>query len=247
MGGGIYEQEPFYQTCDELGVLVWQDFLFACAAYPEEEPLHSEVEAEARHQVDRLSGHPSLVLWNGNNENLWGHADWDWREELGDRSWGRGYYLELLPKIVAERDPTRPYWPGSPYSGRHDLHPNDDRYGTMHLWDAWNEQDYTSYQQHAPRFAAEFGHQAPPTYATLREAISDDPLTPSSPTMLHHQKAQGGNDKLHTRLAEHFRVPSDFEGLALRHPAQPGTGDHLRRRPLPGGSSPSAWGPSTGS
>jgi beta-mannosidase len=76
-GGGIYESEDFYDVCDELGLLVWQDFLFACAAYPEEQPLRGEVEAEARENVVRLMPHPSLVLWNGNNENLWGFRDWD--------------------------------------------------------------------------------------------------------------------------------------------------------------------------
>ena len=105
----------FYDVCDELGLLVWQDFLFACAAYPEEEPLRAEVEAEARENVVRLMPHPSLVLWNGNNENLWGFRDWDWEEALGRRSPGaRATTSDLLPRIVAEIDPTRPYWPGSP-------------------------------------------------------------------------------------------------------------------------------------
>ncbi len=115
-GGGIYESDDFYDACDELGVLVWQDFLFACAAYAEEEPLRGEVIAEAREAVTRLSPHPSLVLWNGGNENLWGHEDWGWKERLGDLSWGLGYYDDVLPGIVAELDPTRPYCPGSPWS-----------------------------------------------------------------------------------------------------------------------------------
>ena len=115
-GGGIYESEDFYDTCDELGLLVWQDFLFVCAAYAEEEPLRSEVIAEAREAVTRLSAHPSLALWNGNNENIWGHEDWGWKEHLGDLTWGWGYYTDVLPAIVAELDPTRPYSPGTPYS-----------------------------------------------------------------------------------------------------------------------------------
>lgn len=120
-GGGLYESEDFYDLCDRLGLMVWQDFPFACAAYPEEDPIGAEVAAEAREQVTRLTPHPSLVLWCGNNENIQGHAEWGWRERLQDRSWGAGFYLETLPRIVAELDPTRPYWPGSPYSGSADL------------------------------------------------------------------------------------------------------------------------------
>ncbi|MBY8345129.1 glycoside hydrolase family 2 protein [Streptomyces spinosirectus] len=210
-GGGIYESEDFYGACDELGLLVWQDFPFACAAYPEEEPLRSEVEAEARENVVRLMPHPSLVLWNGNNENLWGFRDWDWEPALGGRSWGEGYYLDLLPRVVAETDPTRPYWAGSPWSGSRDLHPNDPRHGTAHSWEVWNRRDYTVYRDDVPRFVAEFGWQAPPAYATARRSISDEPLTPDSPGMLHHQKAEDGNGKLDRGLAHHFPVPTDFD------------------------------------
>jgi beta-mannosidase len=104
-GGGIFETDTFYSICDEIGIMVWQDFLFACAAYPEEEPYKSLVEAEARHHVARLSSHPSLVLWNGCNENVWGYFDWGWKQKIGDRTWGLGYYTELLPKLVKEIDP----------------------------------------------------------------------------------------------------------------------------------------------
>ncbi|MFI0720713.1 glycoside hydrolase family 2 protein [Streptomyces sp. NPDC021224] len=210
-GGGIYESGDFYAVCDELGLMVWQDFLFACAAYPEEEPLRSEVEAEARENVVRLMPHPSLVLWNGNNENLWGFRDWDWEPALAGASWGEGYYLDLLPAVVAETDPTRPYWAGSPWSGSRDLHPNDPRHGTAHSWEVWNRQDYTDYLADVPRFVAEFGWQAPPAYATVRRAIGDEPLTPDSPGMLHHQKAEDGNGKLDRGLAHHFALPADFD------------------------------------
>lgn len=121
-GGGFYESEDFYDLCDELGILVWQDFLLACAAYAEEEPLASEVEAEARQAITRLSRHASLAVWNGNNENLWGYVDWGWRAQLkgeawlGEQTWGDGYYTELLPRLVAELDPRTPYLPGSPAS-----------------------------------------------------------------------------------------------------------------------------------
>ncbi|GGK78474.1 glycoside hydrolase family 2 protein [Mangrovihabitans endophyticus] len=210
-GGGIYESDDFYDACDELGLMVWQDFLFACAAYPEENPLRDEVEAEARENVARLMPHPSLVLWNGNNENIWGWFDWDWRDQIGDRTWGAGYYLDLLPKAVADVDPSRPYWPGSPYSGSMDLHPNLDEHGLRHIWDVWNQRDYTVYRDYAPRFVAEFGFQGPPTWATLRRAVRDEPLAADSPGMLHHQKATDGNAKMLRGLTPHLPQPRDFD------------------------------------
>ncbi|MBY8870843.1 glycoside hydrolase family 2 protein [Micromonospora sp. PLK6-60] len=210
-GGGRYESDDFYQLADTLGLLVQQDFLFACAAYPEEEPLRGEVEAEAREQVTRLAGHPSLVLWTGNNENIWGWHDWDWQRPLAGRTWGRGYYLDLLPRVVGELDPTVPYWPGSPWSGREDIHPNDPAHGTMHIWDVWNDDDYTKYREYVPRFVAEFGYQAPPAYATLRRSISDEPLAHDSPGMTHHQKAIDGDRKLQRGLDAHLPEPADFD------------------------------------
>lgn len=206
-GGGLYEDRAFYQACDELGLMVWQDFLFACAAYPEEEPLRSEVEAEARENVARLMPHPSLVLWNGNNENLWGFRDWGWAEKLAGASWGEGYYLDLLPRVTAETDPTRPYWAGTPWSGSWAHEPNDPDHGTVHSWEVWNRRDYRDYLDTAPRFVAEFGWQAPAAWATVRRSVSDPVLTPDSPAMLHHQKADDGQGKLNRGLAPYFDVP----------------------------------------
>ncbi|WP_406077101.1 glycoside hydrolase family 2 protein [Micromonospora sp. NBC_00858] len=210
-GGGRYESADFYDLADERGLLVQQDFLFACAAYPEEEPFGSEVAAEAAEQVTRLAPYPSLVLWTGNNENIWGWHDWDWQEVLAGRTWGRGYYLDVLPRIVGELDPTRPYWPGSPWSGTEEIHPNDPAHGTTHIWDVWNTDDYRKYREYVPRFVAEFGYQGPPAYATLRRALSDEPLAHDSPGMAHHQKAAGGDAKLQRGLDAHLPVPADFD------------------------------------
>ncbi|WP_199545803.1 glycoside hydrolase family 2 protein [Streptomyces sp. N35] len=211
-GGGIYEDDAFYDVCDELGLMVWQDFLFACAAYPEEQPLRGEVEAEARENVVRLMPHPSLVLWNGNNENLWGFRDWDWEEPLAGDSWGEGYYLGLLPRVVAELDPTRAYSAGSPWSGSWNHHPNDPDHGTYHSWEAWNRRDYSEYLANVPRFVSEFGWQAPPALATLRRALPGERLAPDSPGMLHHQKAEDGNGKLNRGVERHFALPEgDFD------------------------------------
>ena len=209
-GGGIYESDDFYDLCDELGLLTWQDFLFACAAYPEDEALRAEVEAEARENVTRLAHHASLAMLTGNNENLWGYEDWGWKERLDGRTWGALYYYELLPAIVHELAPHVPYTPGSPFSPRGE-HPNAEAHGSTHLWEHWNSLDWQAYRAVRPRFVAEFGWQGPPAWSTLTRAISDDPLTPESPGMIVHQKATDGNAKLATGLLRHYRVPDDME------------------------------------
>jgi beta-mannosidase len=220
-GGGIYETEDFYRACDERGLLVWQDFLLACAAYPEESPLWNEIEAEARENVVRLMPHPSLVLFNGGNENLWGHEDWGWQERLDGRTWGARYAFELFPRIVAELDPTRPYCDNSPYSPRVDgrqAPPNDPDHGTHHQWDVWNKIDYTAYRSEIPRFCSEFGFQAPPAWRTLIDwvhAVDGGPLAAASdpkndPNFLLHQKAAEGNGKLDRGLDPHLGVPANF-------------------------------------
>ncbi|TCC53578.1 glycoside hydrolase family 2 protein [Kribbella capetownensis] len=210
-GGGIYESEDFYDICDEQGLLVWQDFLFACAAYSEDEPMRSEVEAEARQAVTRLSRHASLAVWNGNNENIWGYVEWGWRAPLAGRSWGEGYYFDLLPGIVAELDPRTPYSQGSPFSYDHFIHPNDERNGTMHIWDVWNQVDYTTYRKYKPRFVSEFGFQGPPAWSTLVSVVHDEPLDPYGRQMLVHQKAFEGNLKLERGLGEHLPKWKDID------------------------------------
>jgi beta-mannosidase len=208
-GGGIYESDDFYEICDRRGLLVWQDFLFACAAYPGE--LAMEVEAEARDAIDRLMAHPSLVIWNGNNENLWGWWDWGWQPEVGEREWGLLFYRHVLPGLVTTLDPARPYIDGSPTSGQVDIHPNDPNHGPTHIWDVWNELDYTLYRSYRPRFVAEFGFQAPANHATMARAVSHRPLSQGDATVSHHQKADKGMAKLDRALRAHAGSPAGFE------------------------------------
>src|SRR5690606_27682949 len=210
-GGGIYESEDFYELCDEQGMLVWQDFLLACAAYAEEEWLATEIEAEAREAITRLSAHPSLAIWCGNNENIVGYAEWGWRKDLGGKTWGEGYYRRLLPGLIAELDPTRFYAAGSPYSFSSFISPNLDTHGTVHIWDVWNEKDYTRYRDWAPRFVAEFGFQGPPAWTTLAGSVHDDPMEPYGEQMLVHQKAHNGNLKLERGYVPHLPEPKSIE------------------------------------
>jgi beta-galactosidase/beta-glucuronidase len=212
-GGGVYESRDFYEVCDELGLLVWQDFPFACSAYPEVEPIRSEVIAEARDNVARLARHPSLVVWNGNNENIWLHDADGWGAELGDRGWGLDYYLDLLPTIVDAVDPSRFYTVASPWSGSESLPANEVDHETHHSWDVWNRLPDTAYRESVPRFVSEFGWQAPPAWRTLRDAVADAPLRVDSPGVVHHQKAADGMAKLARGLEPRFGAvdPAAFD------------------------------------
>jgi beta-mannosidase len=209
-GGGVYESDAFYDECDRRGLLVWQDFPFACAAYPEA-LLGDEVAAEATENVTRLMPHASLALWCGNNECLQGWAEWGWPDVVGDRPWGASFYRRLLPDIVGALDPTRPYLDGTPTALDPALPPNGPDHGTVHLWDVWNQFDYEHYRTHRPRFVAEFGFQAPPTFSTIAAAVSTRPLTIDSPEVQHHQKATDGESKLRRSLDHHFGDVDDFD------------------------------------
>ncbi len=211
-GGGIFESKDFYSACDELGILVWQDFLFACAAYPEDEFNGALIEQEVIQAVTRLSSHCSLVIWNGSNENIWGFFDWDWQGPLSGRGWGLGYYLDVIPAVIQRLDPTRPYQPSSPWSGTMEIHPNDPNHGTAHLWEPWNRQDYVTYLDEVPRFVTEYGYQSPAAYSTLKKAIGELELWEDSEGMKAHQKAFIGKEKLHRGLDLRFpRLTANFD------------------------------------
>lgn len=208
-GGGIYEHPAFYETCDELGLLVWQDFMLACSTYPEEEPFRSQFEAEARYNITRLSPHPSVVLYCGGNECVWAYERWGFKERMQPgQSWGAGYYFDLFPRLMAELDPTRLYWPNSPYSGSCDIDVLSCEHGNHHLWDAAVE----GYRDFVPRFVSEFGHQSPPNWATLREALRPEDLTIGSPALQHRQRAMGGDAvRYEVPLGQWFPRPQTFD------------------------------------
>ena len=210
-GGGIFESKVFYETCDREGILVWQDCLFACAAYPEDEETKALVSQEIYQASERLSHHPSLAVWNGSNENIWGYFDWGWQEALAGRAWGEGLYLDVIPGVLRKVDPTRPYQPSSPYSQTMDIHPNDPNHGSAHLWEPWNRQDYTNYLTSVPRFATEYGYQSPASYSTIVRAIGEDELWEDSPGMRAHQKAMDGKLKLRRAVDIRFHEPKDFD------------------------------------
>jgi beta-mannosidase len=208
-GGGHFATEEFLDACDERGLLLWHDFLFACAAYSEDDETMTLIRAEAAQAVARMASHPSLVLWCGGNETVLGHHHWGWAGQLGRRPWGERYYLEVLPGVLAALDPTRPYLPNSPWSGTVAADPLSDACGPSHLWDAWNDADYAQYRHHDPAFVSEMGWCGPPAWTTLRRAVPDEEPGPHSPLTGHHLRAIDGPHKLTRGLQPHFPIPDD--------------------------------------
>ena len=173
-GGGLYESESFYDLCDRYGMLVWQDFTFACGIYPEDAVFAENVRVEAIENVRRLRHHASLALWCGNNEMEAGWTDWGW-DKTTDAETMRlkaGYdrmYHHLLPDVVASEDPDTVYWPSSPSSGIPFVDGNGMDRGDMHYWDVWHKRKpFTAYRTQYPRFMSEFGFQALPPYKTIQ-------------------------------------------------------------------------------
>lgn len=170
-GGGRYEDETFYEACDALGVLVWQEFIFACSRYPGHDgAFYHEVEAEAQHQIRRLAGHPSLFAWCGNNENEWG--SWEWGFTKGVALPDHQIYHHLLAGLVAREDGTRYWQPSSPFSPDH-LSPNRDDVGDQHPWSlGFNDTDFRKYRVMECRFPNEGGFLGPNSLPTVRACLA---------------------------------------------------------------------------
>ena len=210
-GGGIYEDPLFYQLCDEYGIMVWQDFMFACAPYPDDDPefMH-EVKKEARSVIRELRNHASLVLWCGNNENQWIHHNGAWGGKKV-RLYGSVIYDELLPKICSALDSTRPYWPSSPYGGED---PNCEEEGDRHAWqvtlqskDPYERVNFKRYVADKGKFITEFGHLAPPVKESLLEFSPQKELYIKSPTWKYHNNTfEKGNMKA---AVERFFIPQE--------------------------------------
>lgn len=209
-GGGIYEYNWFYDECDKNGIMVWQDFMFACAIYPDEFDFFVEnFKKEAEYQIKRLRNHPCIVLWCGNNENNWGFRDW-WH--FGDPEFlGNRIYKKVLPEILEKLDPTRPYHISSPYGGNH---PNSEEAGDKHTWDIWSGwKDYIYYRHDGARFVSEFGFQAAPHIDTLKKYIPLKEQTIFSRTLRLHQKQYEGMERLIRYMAGSIGLPKDFDSF----------------------------------
>jgi len=210
-GGGIYEDPAFYQACDEMGIMVWQDFMYSCAQYPDElEWFQEEARREAVKVVLRLRNHPSIVLWCGNNENNWGFDEW-WGNGV-PRYLGNYVYREILPAVCGVLDPSRPYWVSSPYGGEH---PNSMEEGDRHQWLVWsNWRDYSEYEEDTGRFISEFGFQALPPWKTVLSFTAPEDRAILSPVMRSHNKMPEGTERLLRFLAGRLGLPKDLKSFA---------------------------------
>jgi beta-mannosidase len=214
-GGGVYEADAFYDLCDQLGLLVWQDFMFACGEYPAFPEFVESVRLEAEAQVKRLRHHPSLALWCGNNEDYQyeshaGKYNPDLAPDNDTVFRARVIYEKVLAEVCGQLDPARLYWPGSPYGG-HD--PDDPTQGDRHTWEVWHRgmAPYQTYDNFRGRFVSEFGMQGAPALSTIRRAIPEAEQHPSSRTFEHHNKAAGGHRHLAVYISDNLALPDGLE------------------------------------
>lgn len=220
-GGGWYEKEEFYDAADRYGLLLWHDMMFACSTYPAAEWFLFSVEAELRDQIRRLKSRPSIALWCGNNEDL-GALGW-YEETRKNRERYEEDYLRLndetVARVVTEEDPSRIFWPSSPCAGPGDFSDNwhNDGSGDMHFWSVWHEgKDFDFYHSVKPRFCSEFGYQSFSSPFTVSLFCPEDERSLTSPSMLHHQKNERGNEIMIEEFQRLFSMPHTFEdGLYL--------------------------------
>jgi beta-mannosidase len=216
-GGGFYEFDAFYDACDELGLMVWQDMMFSCSQYPSTPDFLAEVDAEVRYQVKRLASHPSIAIWCGDNEVI-GSLNWyDLSKTNRDRylvNYDR--FNRAVEEAVRASDPDRPFWPSSPCSGAFDYGDawHDDSRGDMHFWSVWHEgKDFEHYYSVRPRFCSEFGFQSFPTMTLIRRFAEPSEWNAMSPVMEHHQRDHAGNGRIVETMTRYFRMPTSFEGF----------------------------------
>ncbi len=216
-GGGFYEEDYFYDLCDEHGILVWQDFMFACSMYPGEADYLENVKQEAIDNVKRLRNHASLALWCGNNENYIGWRDWRWpskfKKEDSAKVWNDYLLLfeELLPEVIEEYDTGKDYWPSSPkYGWGYPV--NSD--GDSHLWAVWHAQDPFEVfleKENIPRFMSEYGFQSLPEMKTIEAFTLPEDRSIDTEVMKNHQKHRIGYPVIDTYLKRDYQWPKDFE------------------------------------
>ena len=213
-GGGYYPDDWFYDICDELGLVVWQDFMFACAVYDLTPEFETSITAEFVDNIKRIRHHASLGLWCGNNEmeafveerNQWITKPQEVRDYLF-------MYERIIPKVLQKYDPNTFYWPSSPSSGGSFDFPQDPDRGDVHYWEVWHgNKPFTEYRKYYFRYISEFGFQAFPAMKTI-EAMSDDErdYNAFSYIMEKHQRNGSANGKIMNYMQQTYRYPSDFQ------------------------------------
>lgn len=217
-GGGTYEPDWFYAMCSEKGLLIWQDFMFACNLYPSNDRDWLDgVRHEARQQIRRLSQHPCMALWCGDNE-LIGTLGW-FDEAKADRDRYLALYDRLnhaLEEAIEDEAPGIPWWPSSPSVGPLNFGDgwHDDTSGDMHFWDVWHSaKDFEHYRSVRPRFCSEFGFQSFPSTRLIESFTDVEDRNVSSPVMDVHQRNKGGNSRIVETIGRYFRFPDSFEDM----------------------------------
>jgi len=217
-GGGFYEEDRFYDLCDRYGLLVWQDFVFACSVYPLDDPSFVEnVHQEVIQNVRRLRHRASLALWCGNNEMEWSWENWGlWisQELVPLRAAYEQFFYHTLPEWLAVEDPDRAYWSSSPSANDPFWDSNSPDRGDAHYWDVWHgRKPFTAYREVYPRFMSEFGFQSLPPLATIRTYARESDWDLSSSVMIHHQRCENGNSLMAAQMADGYRMPKDFPSM----------------------------------
>ncbi|MGA1979213.1 MAG: glycoside hydrolase family 2 protein [Sedimentisphaerales bacterium] len=210
-GGGYYEAEEFYELCNELGIMVWQDFMFACAYYPDRQWFLEEVKKEAATVIKQLRNHPCLVLWCGNNEIDWLHHGGHLGK--GKKFYGKAIYHRFLPQLVAELDPDTDYIPTTPLGGKEEFETGWTL--TTHNWGVWSgHQPVRQYQclpEDVPRFVTEFGMQSLPSMETVRKFCPAEQLRIGSFPIEKHNYQIDGNGRLYRYIGDLFGVAESIE------------------------------------
>ena len=225
-GGGQYEPDYFYELCDELGLMVWQDFMFSCMSYPSDREFLADVRTEITQQVRRLSHHASIALWCGDNEVI-GSLTWYPETKADPAKYIANYdrLNSMLGYIVEDEDPGRRFWPSSPSLGYMDFSDgwHSDTRGDLHYWSVWHEaKDFSAYRDVNPRFASEFGFQSFTSMNVIESFTNPEDRNPSSPVMENHQRNTGGNARILETMTRYFRFPSNFDQMVFLSQIQQG-------------------------
>lgn len=225
-GGGIYENDIFYDLCDKYGIMVWQDFMFACSMYPGDDAFLENVRQEAIQNVQRLRNHPSIALWCGNNEIdvAWAHdlpVGWGWKEQYDEKT--RAYiwnsydtlFHKILPAVIDENDPARTYWPSSPLAEWGERASYSSTSGDMHYWGVWHGKErFDQFKVKKARFMSEFGFQSFPELETVKKyTAAEDRESITTDVMNAHQRSGIGNERIREYLSWYYKMPSSFEDM----------------------------------
>lgn len=213
-GGGYYPDDFFYDICDELGLLVWQDFMFACAVYNLTEDFEENIKAEFVDNIRRLRHHASLALWCGNNEMEQFVAQGEWVSSLRQKADYIKMYEYIIPKILKEEDPQTFYWPASPSSGGSFDEPQDPNRGDVHYWDVWHGlKPFTDYRNYLFRYVSEFGFQSFPCMQTIEAFTAPEDRNVFSYVMEKHQRNASANGRIVSYLSQMYLYPGELTDL----------------------------------